>query len=113
VIVYSLLKETGPIIASLIVCGRVGAGIGAELGSMRVTDQIDAMEASAVDPYKYLVATRVLACIVAMPLLTVATDFVGVLMGWVASSLADPMPLTRFLSIGFREPHSATFFPPL
>jgi phospholipid/cholesterol/gamma-HCH transport system permease protein len=112
VIVYSLLKETGPIIASLIVCGRVGAGIGAELGSMRVTDQIDAMEASAVDPYKYLVATRVLACIVAMPLLTVATDFVGVLMGWVASSLADPMPLTRFLSIGFKGATFSDILPP-
>ena len=62
VIVFSLIKETGPIITGLIVSGRVGAGIGAELGSMRVTEQIDAMEASAVDPHKYLVATRVLAC---------------------------------------------------
>jgi phospholipid/cholesterol/gamma-HCH transport system permease protein len=106
VIVYSLIKETGPIIASLIVCGRVGAGIGAELGSMRVTEQIDAMEASAVDPYKYLVATRIMACIVAMPLLTITTDFVGVLMGWVASTLVDPMPLTLYLSTGFK---GATF----
>jgi phospholipid/cholesterol/gamma-HCH transport system permease protein len=112
VIVYSLLKETGPIIASLIVCGRVGAGIGAELGSMRVTEQIDAMEASAVDPYKYLVATRILACIVAMPLLTVATDFVGVMMGWVASTLVDPMPLTLFLSSGFKGATFADVLPP-
>src|SRR5579862_5691518 len=106
VIVFSLIKETGPIITGLIVSGRVGAGIGAELGSMRVTEQIDAMEASAVDPFKYLVATRILACIVAMPLLTVATDFVGVMMGWVASTLVDPMPLTLFLSTGFK---GATF----
>jgi len=112
VIVYSLLKETGPIIASLIVCGRVGAGIGAELGSMRVTEQIDAMEASAVDPYKYLVATRVLACIVAMPLLTVVTDFVGVLMGWVASTLVDPMPLTLFLASGFKGATFSDILPP-
>jgi phospholipid/cholesterol/gamma-HCH transport system permease protein len=93
VIVFSLIKETGPIITGLIASGRVGAGIGAELGSMRVTEQIDAMEASAVDPHKYLAATRILACIVAMPLLTIAADFCGVLMGWVATTLADPVSL--------------------
>src|SRR5438067_2398885 len=53
VIVFSIVKETGPVITGLVVSGRVGAGIGAELGSMRVTEQIDAMEASAVDPFKY------------------------------------------------------------
>jgi phospholipid/cholesterol/gamma-HCH transport system permease protein len=106
VIVFSLVKETGPIITGLIISGRVGAGIGAELGSMRVTEQIDAMEASAVDPHKYLVATRVLACIVAMPLLTIAADFFGVLMGWVASTLAEPVSLRLFLSNGF---HGVTF----
>src|SRR5580658_7710012 len=106
VIVFSLVKETGPIITGLIASGRIGAGIGAELGSMRVTEQIDAMEASAVDPHKFLVATRVLACIVAMPLLTLAADFVGVLMGWVASTLADPVSLRLFLSNGL---HGVTF----
>lgn len=112
VIVYSLLKETGPIIASLIVCGRVGAGIGAELGSMRVTEQIDAMEASAVDPYKYLVATRILACIVAMPLLTVATDFVGVFMGWGGlhaggTDAPEAVPFKRLQRRHFRRHSSA------
>jgi phospholipid/cholesterol/gamma-HCH transport system permease protein len=106
VIVFSLVKETGPIITGLIASGRIGAGIGAELGSMRVTEQIDAMEASAVDPHKFLVATRVLACIVAMPLLTLAADFVGILMGWVASTLADPVSLRLFLSNGL---HGVTF----
>src|SRR5580700_5157423 len=57
VIVFSLIKESGPVITGLIVSGRVGAGIGAELGSMRVTEQIDAMEVSAVNPYKFLVST--------------------------------------------------------
>ena len=106
VIVFSLVKETGPIITGLVASGRIGAGIGAELGSMRVTEQIDAMEASAVDPHKFLVATRVLACIVAMPLLTVAADFCGVLAGWVASTLAEPVSLRLFLSNGF---HGVTF----
>ena len=80
---FSVIKESGPIITGLIVSGRVGAGIGAQLGSMKVTEQIDAMEASAVDPYKFLVATRVLACILMLPLLTLAADFCGIFMGWV------------------------------
>ncbi len=106
VIVFSMVKETGPIITGLVASGRIGAGIGAELGSMRVTEQIDAMEASAVDPNHFLVATRVLACIVAMPLLTVAADFCGVIMGWVATTLAQPVSFRLFLFNGF---HGVTF----
>jgi len=60
-LVFSIIKEMGPIITGLVASGRIGAGIGAELGSMKVTEQIDAMEASAVNPYKYLAATRILA----------------------------------------------------
>jgi len=101
VIVYSLIKETGPIITGLVVSGRVGAGIGAELGSMKVTEQIDAMEVSAVNPYKFLVATRVLACIVAMPLLTMSADFCGILTGWIATYLAEPTSLRLFVNNGF------------
>src|SRR5271157_4755049 len=111
VIVFSLIKETGPIITGLVASGRVGAGIGAELGSMRVTEQIDAMEASAVDPYKFLAATRILACIVAMPLLTIAADFFGVFMGWVACTL-EPVSLGRFLSAGFRGVTFGDVLPP-
>src|SRR6202049_2951035 len=68
VLIFSLIKESGPIITALVVSGRVGAGIGAELGSMRVTEQIDAMEVSAVDPYRFLAWTRVLACFLMLPL---------------------------------------------
>src|SRR5580693_2731396 len=103
VIVFSLIKETGPVITGLVVSGRVGAGIGAELGSMKVTEQIDAMEASAVDPYKYLAATRVMACILMLPLLTLAADFCGVLMGWVATTLAHPISLRYFLALGTKD----------
>ena len=66
----AMIRETGPLTAGLLVSGRVGAGIGAEIGAMRVTEQIDALEASAVDAFKYLVVTRVIACMIAMPLLT-------------------------------------------
>jgi len=88
------------------VSGRVGAGIGAELGSMKVTEQIDAMEVSAVDPYKFLAATRVMACIAMLPLLTLAADFCGIIMGWIATTLAQPVSLPYFLETGLK---SATF----
>ncbi len=113
VIVFSLVKESGPIITGLMVSGRVGAGIGAQIGSMRVTEQIDAMEASAVDPFKFLVATRVLACIVMLPLLTLASDFCGILMGWVANTLAEPVSLRLFLDNGFKNMLFSDFIPPI
>src|SRR5579872_5511917 len=112
VIVFSLIKESGPVITGLIVSGRVGAGIGAELGSMKVTEQIDAMEASAVDPYKYLVVTRVLACVLMLPLLTLAADFCGSLMGWVADTLAQPISLQLFFRSALQGVAFSDFLPP-
>jgi phospholipid/cholesterol/gamma-HCH transport system permease protein len=106
------MRETGPIITALVASGRVGAGIGAELGSMKVTEQIDALEASAVNPYKYLAATRILACIVALPLLTLIADFCGILAGWVASTLAEPISLKLFLHNGLRNATLHDFLPP-
>ena len=106
VIIISIIREMGPIITGLIVCGRVGAGIGAELGSMKVTEQIDAMEASAVNPYRFLVATRVLACTLVLPLLTLAADFSGIVMGWVANTISEPISLRLFLDTGLKN---ATF----
>jgi phospholipid/cholesterol/gamma-HCH transport system permease protein len=112
VIVFSLIKETGPVITGLVMSGRVGAGIGAELGSMKVTEQIDAMEASAVDPFKYLVATRVLACMLMLPLLTLAADFCGILMGWIADTLSQPVSLRLFITNGFKDAAFSDFLPP-
>lgn len=102
VIVFSIIKESGPIITALVVSGRAAAGIGAELGAMKVTEQIDAMEVSAVNPYKFLVATRVLACILMLPLLTLVMDFCGILMGWLTTALANPISLRLFIDEGFR-----------
>ena len=112
VIVFSLIKETGPIITGLIVSGRVGAGIGAELGSMKVTEQIDAMEASAIDPYKFLAWTRVLACVLMLPLLTLAADFFGILGGWATNTLMEPISLRLFIENGFKTVTFNDFFPP-
>jgi phospholipid/cholesterol/gamma-HCH transport system permease protein len=99
VVVFSIIKESGPIITALVVSGRATAGIGAELSAMKVTEQIDAMEASAVNPYKFFVATRVVACILMLPLLTLVTDFFGVVMGWVASTLTEPISLGLFIHV--------------
>ena len=101
VIILALVKESGPIVTALVVSGRAGAGIGAELGSMRVTEQIDAMEVSAVDPFRFLVATRVLACMLVLPLLTVVADFCGIMTGWAANAVIEPLSFELFIREGF------------
>lgn len=82
----AFIRETGPLTAGLLLSGRIGAGIGAELGAMKVTEQIDALEALAVDSFRYLVVTRVLACIIALPLLTTLMNFTGLLGGYTAEA---------------------------
>jgi phospholipid/cholesterol/gamma-HCH transport system permease protein len=105
-LVYSVVQVMGPIVTGLIVSGRVGAGIGAELASMKVTEQIDAIEASAINPYRLLAATRILACILMMPLLTLGADAFGLLTGWFAQTLVEPLSFHQFIESGF---HGATF----
>jgi len=111
-IVYAVVLEMGPIITGLVVSGRVGAGIGAELASMKVTEQIDAIEASAINPYRLLAATRILACILMLPLLTVAADAGGLVMGWLAQTLSEPISLHQFIDRGFNGATFRDFLPP-
>ncbi len=111
-IVYSVVEEMGPIITGLVVSGRVGAGIGAQLASMKVTEQIDAIEASAINPYRLLAATRILACILMLPLLTLAADGCGLFMGWFTQSLSDPISFHHFIDVGFRSATLNDFLPP-
>jgi phospholipid/cholesterol/gamma-HCH transport system permease protein len=111
-IVFAVVTEMSPIVTGLVVSGRVGAGIGAELAAMKVTEQIDAIEVSGVDAYNLLAATRIAACIVALPLLTLVGSFCGVLMGWVTATLTEPITLARFLSIGFNGAGFKDFLPP-
>lgn len=73
----SIVRELGPVITALVCAGRISSGIGAELGSMRVTEQIDAMEVSGTNPFKFLVVTRVMASIMMLPLLVVVSDAVA------------------------------------
>jgi len=112
VIVFSLIKEMGPITTGLVVSGRVGAGIGAELGSMSVTEQIDAMAVSGVNPDKYLAATRILACFVALPLLTLVADAAGICMGWIGTTLVEPTSFSLFMNNGLNGVLFSDFIPP-
>ena len=88
-----MTRELGPVVTALMVAGRAGSGISAELGSMQVTRQIDALRILAVDPLRYLVATRVVACMIALPLLTAISDLLGIIGGAiVATTLGGVTP---------------------
>src|ERR1700675_679236 len=81
----SMIKELGPVLTGLMLAGRIGSGIAAELGSMVVTDQINALRALGTDPVRKLVVPRLLAGIFMAPVLTVVSDFVGICGGWIVA----------------------------
>lgn len=83
----SIIREIGPIITALICAGRIGSGIGAELGSMRVTEQIDAMEVSGTNPFKYLVVTRILATTLMIPVLVIFGDAIAIIGSFLVENL--------------------------
>jgi phospholipid/cholesterol/gamma-HCH transport system permease protein len=87
VVVLSVTRELGPVLAGLMVAGRAGAAMAAELGTMRVTDQIDALSTLSTQPMKYLVAPRLLAGIIALPLLVALADILGVMGGFIVATL--------------------------
>jgi phospholipid/cholesterol/gamma-HCH transport system permease protein len=97
----ALVRETGPLTAGLLLSGRIGAGIGAELGAMKVTEQIDALEAVAVDSFRYLVVTRVIACVIALPLLTTLMNLTGMLGGFAAEAAVTGLPLGAYFDQAF------------
>jgi phospholipid/cholesterol/gamma-HCH transport system permease protein len=107
----ALIRETGPLTAGLLVAGRVGAGIGAELGAMKVTEQIDALEAVAVDSFKFLAVTRIAACIIAMPLLTAVIDFCGILGGYIAEASVSGMSAQLYFNRAFSIVEFSDFLP--
>ncbi len=85
VVVVSITRELGPVLAGLMVAGRVGAAMAAEIGTMRVTEQIDALDTLATNPFKYLVAPRLIAGVTMLPLLVLVADAIGVFGGYVVS----------------------------
>lgn len=107
-----LFFDIGPLLTGLLVAGRAGAGIGAELAGMRVTEQIDALEAIAVDSFKYLVVTRIVACVLALPILTLIFDFSGLAGGIVADMVTLQMSLRLFLHDAFSSMGWSEYIPP-
>jgi phospholipid/cholesterol/gamma-HCH transport system permease protein len=97
-VAISAMRELCPVLVAVILGGRVGAGIAAELGSMRATEQIDAMEVAAVDPFKLLVFTRVVASMIALPLLTIYADFLSLFGSWLVEKIDAGMSITLFIN---------------
>lgn len=107
----SMIREMGPVITALICAGKVGSGIGAELGSMRVTEQIDAMEVSSANPMRYLVVTRVLATTLMLPALVLYADLLGIFGSWIGANLKSDMSFVLFFSEAFSVVDFIDFIP--
>jgi phospholipid/cholesterol/gamma-HCH transport system permease protein len=86
IVALGITRELGPVLAALMLAGRVSAAMAAEIGAMRATEQIDAMKTLSTDPFRYLVAPRLLATVIVMPLLTLAADIIGIAGGWVVAT---------------------------
>ena len=102
-VAVSIIREIGPAISALIFAGKVGSGIGAELASMNVTEQIDAMQVSGTNPFKYLVVTRVLSATLMLPLLVIFADAVGLVGSFVGVNLRGNVSSYLFFSQVFRS----------
>ena len=108
----AFFNEIGPLLAGLLMAGRVGAGIGAELTNMRATEQIDAIEVLSMDSFKMLVIPRIIACSIALPVLTVFMDVVGLAGGYVAERTTSDLSVQLYLSRAFHNVSWAAFIPP-
>ena len=108
----SLVREIGPVVIGLICAGKIGSGIGAELGSMKVTEQIDAMEVSACNPFKYLVTTRVIATTFMIPLLIIYADALASVGGYLALNIQGDITINFFYSQIFNSTTFEDFIPP-
>ncbi|MFA9392529.1 MAG: MlaE family ABC transporter permease [Prolixibacteraceae bacterium] len=97
----AMLKALGPLVTALICAGKVGSGIGAELGSMKVTEQIDAMEVSSINPFKYLVVTRVLATTIMVPILAIFFTFIGLYGSYLNVHLEETSSMVVFYQSAF------------
>src|ERR1700723_185658 len=104
--------EIGPLVAGLLLAGRVGSGIGAVIANMRASEQIDAIESLSIDSFKFLVVPRVLACVIALPLLTLFMDFAGLLGGFLSEELASRIPLQLYLNRAFENLQWSNFIAP-
>jgi len=97
----SIIREIGPMVTALICAGKIGSSIGAELGSMRVTEQIDAMEVSGTNPFKYLVVTRIWATTLMLPLLVIVADAVGLVGSFLVENAKGDVSMTLYFNMAF------------
>jgi phospholipid/cholesterol/gamma-HCH transport system permease protein len=107
----SIIREIGPVITALIFAGKIGSSIGAELGSMKVTEQIDAMEVSGTNPFKYLVVTRVLAATMMLPLLVILGDGIAIMGSFLGVNLKGAMSFKLFYDSIFQFLDFSDIFP--
>ena len=112
-VAVSLIREMGPVITALICAGKIGSGMGAELGSMKVSEQIDAMEVSSTNPVKFLIVTRVLAATLMIPLLVLYADALGILGCWAGANIKGDVTLVLFFSQAFSHIDFIDFLPAL
>ncbi|MFH0760958.1 MAG: ABC transporter permease [Bacteroidota bacterium] len=110
-VTVSLIREIGPVITALICAGKIGSGMGAELGSMRVSEQIDAMEVSSANPMKFLVVTRVLAATLMIPILVLYADALGILGSWAGANIKGDVTFSLFLAQAFNYMEFVDFLP--
>jgi phospholipid/cholesterol/gamma-HCH transport system permease protein len=110
-VALSIIREMGPVITALICAGKIGSGMGAELGSMRVSEQIDAMEVSAVNPIRFLVVPRVLAATLMIPLLALYADGLGILGSWAGANIKGDVTFVLFISQAFSVIDFMDFLP--
>lgn len=110
-VAVSLIREMGPVITALICAGKIGSGMGAELGSMKVTEQIEAMEVSSTNPIRFLVVTRVLAATLMIPLLILYSDAFGILGSWAGANIKGDVAFVLFFSQAFHHIDFLDFLP--
>jgi len=110
-VAVSLIREMGPVITALICAGKIGSGMGAELGSMKVTEQIDAMEVSSTNPIRFLVVTRVLAATLMIPLLILYADALGILGSWIGANIKGDVTFILFFKQAFSHVQFIDFLP--
>ena len=110
IVALGITRELGPVLGGLMVAGRVSAAIAAEIGTMRVTEQIDALTTLSTEPFKYLVAPRVIAAVISMPLLALVADIIGIMGGFVVGtqSLGFNPAIYMQLTIDFITPDDIT-----
>jgi phospholipid/cholesterol/gamma-HCH transport system permease protein len=110
-VAISIIREIGPVIAALIFAGKVGSGIGAELASMKVTEQIDAMEASGMNPFKYLVVTRIVSATFMLPVLVVAADAISLFGAYIGCNLQGDVNFHLFFLQVFQKLAFSDIYP--